>query len=95
MMYPAARDLPRIGMSALRAEAFLTLELPRPFSRTRAQPRHELTRAGHALPGVVPVHPADQPDPPRRTAGHHAHEQGTPDVDGMLEEGSPRVTLTA
>ncbi|MFC0864848.1 phosphatidylglycerol lysyltransferase domain-containing protein [Sphaerimonospora cavernae] len=30
LVYPTARDLPRIGVSALQAEAFLTLGLPRP-----------------------------------------------------------------
>ncbi|MER8062694.1 MULTISPECIES: phosphatidylglycerol lysyltransferase domain-containing protein [unclassified Streptomyces] len=30
LVYPRARDLPRIGFAIMRAEAFLTLELPRP-----------------------------------------------------------------
>jgi lysyl-tRNA synthetase class 2 len=34
LVYPNAHDLPRIGVSALQAEAFLTLDLPRlPFPR--------------------------------------------------------------
>ncbi|MBP2704771.1 DUF2156 domain-containing protein [Microbispora sp. RL4-1S] len=34
LVYPTARDLPRIGLAALRAEAFLTPGLPRPrFAR--------------------------------------------------------------
>ncbi|MFK0105282.1 phosphatidylglycerol lysyltransferase domain-containing protein [Streptomyces sp. NPDC091217] len=30
LVYPRARDLPRIGLAIMRAEAFITLELPRP-----------------------------------------------------------------
>ncbi|WP_440065404.1 phosphatidylglycerol lysyltransferase domain-containing protein [Streptosporangium sp. OZ121] len=33
LVYPAARDLPRIGMSALQAEAFISLRLPGTVSR--------------------------------------------------------------
>ncbi|MGS2643579.1 phosphatidylglycerol lysyltransferase domain-containing protein [Streptosporangium sp. LJ11] len=33
LVYPAARDLPRIGMSALQAEAFISLRLPATVSR--------------------------------------------------------------
>jgi lysyl-tRNA synthetase class 2 len=33
LVYPTARDLPRIGLSALQAEAFIVMELPRSLRR--------------------------------------------------------------
>jgi lysyl-tRNA synthetase class 2 len=33
LVYPTARDLPRIGISALQAEAFIVMELPRSLRR--------------------------------------------------------------
>ncbi|WP_405880680.1 phosphatidylglycerol lysyltransferase domain-containing protein [Streptomyces sp. NBC_01136] len=41
LVYPQARDLPRIGLAIMRAEAFITLELPRakrPGRRTSLRP---------------------------------------------------------
>jgi lysyl-tRNA synthetase class 2 len=37
LVYPTVRDLPRIGISALEAEAFLVLEMPA-FLRGRKRP---------------------------------------------------------
>ena len=50
LVYPTARDLPRIGISALQAEAFIVMELPkflrrRPKRVAAAQARTELNGA--------------------------------------------------
>ena len=45
LVYPTARDLPRIGLSALQAEAFIVMELPRSLRRLGRR---------KALPGGVP-----------------------------------------
>ncbi|MGW4423911.1 phosphatidylglycerol lysyltransferase domain-containing protein [Streptosporangium sp. NPDC004631] len=39
LVYPAARDLPRIGVAALQAEAFINVGLPRTPWRHRSRPR--------------------------------------------------------
>lgn len=39
LVYPAARDLPRIGVAALQAEAFINVGLPRTPWRRRSRPR--------------------------------------------------------
>ena len=46
LVYPTARDLPRIGLSALQAEAFIVMELPRSLRR--------FTRAGSTRTEVAP-----------------------------------------
>ncbi|GAA0395087.1 phosphatidylglycerol lysyltransferase domain-containing protein [Microbispora corallina] len=59
LVYPTARDLPRIGVSALQAEAFLTLGLPRPgflrrcgaLLRRRRAAAEVLGPADGAVPG--------------------------------------------
>ncbi|MER6129440.1 phosphatidylglycerol lysyltransferase domain-containing protein [Streptomyces sp. NPDC001795] len=51
LVYPQARDLPRIGLAIMRAEAFITLELPRakrPGRRTTPAP----ARAEDVRPAV-------------------------------------------
>ncbi|GHE32970.1 membrane protein [Streptosporangium violaceochromogenes] len=52
VVYPAARDLPRIGLSALQAEAFITVGLPRaPFRRPpRVRPEPEAAEERTPLP---------------------------------------------
>jgi lysyl-tRNA synthetase class 2 len=49
LVYPRARDLPRIGLAIMRAEAFITLELPRP---ARARRTTTLTPAEDVRPAV-------------------------------------------
>ncbi|MCT9928714.1 phosphatidylglycerol lysyltransferase domain-containing protein [Planotetraspora sp. A-T 1434] len=46
LVYPTARDLPRIGVSALQAEAFLTIGPPRPGAWLRGLRRGLLRRWG-------------------------------------------------
>ncbi|WP_042438229.1 phosphatidylglycerol lysyltransferase domain-containing protein [Streptacidiphilus albus] len=46
LVYPTARDLPRIGLSALQAEAFIVMELPRSLRR--------FTRRGGSRTEVAP-----------------------------------------
>jgi lysyl-tRNA synthetase class 2 len=49
LVYPRARDLPRIGLAIMRAEAFITLELPR---AARARRTTTLTPAEDVRPAV-------------------------------------------
>ncbi|MFF8021465.1 phosphatidylglycerol lysyltransferase domain-containing protein [Streptomyces sp. NPDC007896] len=49
LVYPRARDLPRIGLAVMRAEAFITLELPR---AARARRTTTLTPAEDVRPAV-------------------------------------------
>ncbi|MFE2465293.1 phosphatidylglycerol lysyltransferase domain-containing protein [Streptomyces mirabilis] len=49
LVYPRARDLPRIGLAVMRAEAFITLELPR---AARARRTTTLTPAGDVRAAV-------------------------------------------
>lgn len=44
VVFRTSRDLPRIGIAAMRAEGFVNLSLPRPFRRGRPRP------CGHTLP---------------------------------------------
>ncbi|MGN9792039.1 phosphatidylglycerol lysyltransferase domain-containing protein [Streptomyces sp. OZ13] len=37
VVFPATRDLPRIGFAAMQAEGFVNLSLPRPFARRRTR----------------------------------------------------------
>ncbi len=53
LVYPTARDLPRIGISALQAEAFLTVGIPRPPFRRKS-------RSGS---GATPPDPAPSSGP--------------------------------
>ena len=52
LVYPTARDLPRIGLSALQAEAFIVLELPR--SLRRLDRRKATVAANRSGGGSVP-----------------------------------------
>ncbi|MEV6985957.1 phosphatidylglycerol lysyltransferase domain-containing protein [Sphaerisporangium sp. NPDC051017] len=57
LLYPTARDLPRIGISALQAEAFLAAGVPKP-SWPRRRRRPGSTPSGTAPPpGPVPISP--------------------------------------
>ncbi|MEY9962047.1 lysyl-tRNA synthetase class 2 [Streptacidiphilus sp. MAP12-16] len=47
LVYPTARDLPRIGISALQAEAFIVMELPKSLRR-----RQERRAAAGLAPGT-------------------------------------------
>ncbi|MCW2878958.1 MAG: hypothetical protein JWQ95_3058 [Sphaerisporangium sp.] len=53
LVYPTARDLPRIGISALQAEAFLTVGIPRPPFRGKRHTSSGPTPSG----GPIPVSP--------------------------------------
>lgn len=53
LVYPTARDLPRIGVSALQAEAFLTLGLTRGRASLRGR-RRPAAEAFGPSPGSVP-----------------------------------------
>lgn len=55
LVYPAARDLPRIGLSALQAEAFLAFGLPKPPFLTRR--RRGPSPSGAAVSGGS-LHPS-------------------------------------
>ncbi|MFD5210688.1 phosphatidylglycerol lysyltransferase domain-containing protein [Streptomyces anulatus] len=46
VVFRTSRDLPRIGIAAMRAEGFVNLSLPRPFRRGRPRP------CGHTLPAA-------------------------------------------
>ncbi|MEV6475763.1 phosphatidylglycerol lysyltransferase domain-containing protein [Streptomyces sp. NPDC051657] len=46
VVFRTSRDLPRIGIAAMRAEGFVNLSLPRPFRPRRPRP------CGHTLPGA-------------------------------------------
>ncbi|KND38160.1 membrane protein [Streptomyces europaeiscabiei] len=46
VVFRTSRDLPRIGIAAMRAEGFVNLSLPRPFRRSRPRP------CGHTLPAA-------------------------------------------
>jgi lysyl-tRNA synthetase class 2 len=67
--YPTARDLPRIGVAALRAEAFLVApfswRLPRPAaSRTASGTAPRTVLPPRAAPCAYPVPPHGRPRPP-------------------------------
>ncbi|MHA6762267.1 phosphatidylglycerol lysyltransferase domain-containing protein [Streptacidiphilus sp. PAMC 29251] len=50
LVYPTARDLPRIGISALQAEAFIVMELPKFLRRRRSAVLERTPRVGAELP---------------------------------------------
>jgi lysyl-tRNA synthetase, class II len=50
LVYPTARDLPRIGISALQAEAFLTVGIPRPPFRGKRHTSSGPTPSGGPIP---------------------------------------------
>jgi lysyl-tRNA synthetase class 2 len=58
LVYPTARDLPRIGISALQAEAFIVMELPKFLTRRRKGALKRVPRIGEArLVETRPVEP--------------------------------------
>ncbi|MFF8959239.1 phosphatidylglycerol lysyltransferase domain-containing protein [Streptomyces sp. NPDC014894] len=66
VVFRKARDLPRIGFAAMRAEGFVTLPSPRPLPGRRApRPRRPDARVGpYAEEGAPPaVRPARGPEP--------------------------------
>ncbi|MFJ4708941.1 phosphatidylglycerol lysyltransferase domain-containing protein [Streptomyces anulatus] len=50
VVFRTSRDLPRIGIAAMRAEGFVNLSLPRPFRPRRPRP------CGHTLPAAAQEH---------------------------------------
>ncbi|MEV7966353.1 phosphatidylglycerol lysyltransferase domain-containing protein [Sphaerisporangium sp. NPDC088356] len=58
LVYPTARDLPRIGISTLQAEAFLTVGLPKlPFRRKRRSGSGSIPPGPAPSGGPLPVSP--------------------------------------
>jgi len=57
LVYPTARDLPRIGLSALQAEAFIVMELPKPFRRRslRKRPKAVIPAQARTEPNGTPA----------------------------------------
>ena len=53
MVFPNTRDLPRIGLAVMQAEAFITLELP-------ARVRRWIPGAGDRTPVQESAHPYEQ-----------------------------------
>ncbi|URN17133.1 MULTISPECIES: phosphatidylglycerol lysyltransferase domain-containing protein [Streptomyces] len=53
VLYPAARDLPRVGFAAMRAEGFVNPAPPRPFRRRADRPARSRT-----APSPAPAAPA-------------------------------------
>ncbi|WP_344940193.1 phosphatidylglycerol lysyltransferase domain-containing protein [Sphaerisporangium flaviroseum] len=57
LVYPTARDLPRIGLAALQAEAFLTLGRPRLPSRGGRRSRGSTAADSASSDGPLPILP--------------------------------------
>ncbi|MEU5220199.1 phosphatidylglycerol lysyltransferase domain-containing protein [Streptomyces sp. NPDC020807] len=70
VVYRNSRDLPRIGLAAMRAEGFVTLSLPRPFTRRRPAPAPR--PCTHAIPSPMPAAPRAPLREPEREKVHAA-----------------------